>query len=226
MSQSESTTIPQLAACVIVGYFILRWFFKSDAPGSSAAASRSVGRPPVSAADRRRLAQQVEVVRGMFPQFSVAAVEAELIRNGGNIEIATERILTNGFLPEVRPRAHVPFDVLSDCVQPPRPTPSPSAASPAPAPAVPGASRPAQANTTAGPSSSVSKGQYPDLITRYSLQSRLSELEPTSTTSSGKGKAPSTKADRQMAHKAKRDEMVLEARRTVEKLIAEGKHEV
>ena len=43
----------------------------------------------------------------MFPQFSAAAVEAELIRNGGSIEVATERILNTGFLPEACPPIQV-----------------------------------------------------------------------------------------------------------------------
>lgn len=97
-SQSDSTAglgLPQVAACLLVGYFVFRWFFKSNDPSSTAQRRP----PPV---DPRRLQEQTDVVRGMFPQVSVAAVRAELIRNGGNIEITTERILTNGFLPEVR----------------------------------------------------------------------------------------------------------------------------
>jgi coupling of ubiquitin conjugation to ER degradation protein 1 len=96
-SQSDSAAglrLPQVAACLLVGYFVFRWFFKSN--DLSGTAQRRP--PPV---DPRRLQQQTEVIRGMFPQVSVAAVQAELIRNGGNIEITTEKILTNGFLPEV-----------------------------------------------------------------------------------------------------------------------------
>lgn len=100
MSSSDpsitSPTIPQIAAALLVGYFVYRYFFSSPESASPDAASR----PPV--VDPVRLVQQVDAVNGMFPQFSRAAVEAELIRNGGSIEIATDRILSNGFLPEVR----------------------------------------------------------------------------------------------------------------------------
>lgn len=95
--QPDSTAglgLPQVAACLLVGYFVFRWFFKTNDPSSTAQR-----RPP--AIDPRRLQQQVDVIRGMFPQIPTAAVQAELIRNGGSIEITTEKILTNGFLPEV-----------------------------------------------------------------------------------------------------------------------------
>lgn len=101
MAQNESSSIPQVAACVLIGYLVLRWFFKGDTSGLPATASPNTRPALVSPADRRRLTQQVDVVRGMFPQFSAAAVEAELLRNGGNIEITTERILSTGYLPEV-----------------------------------------------------------------------------------------------------------------------------
>lgn len=82
---------------------------------------------------------------------------------------------------------------------------------------------------SSAPSGPKVSSQYPDLITRYNLHHRLNEErsgESTPTGLSGKGKAPATKADRQMVHKTKRDEMVLEARRTVERMIKEGKHPV
>lgn len=68
--------------------------------------------------------------------------------------------------------------------------------------------------------------QYPDLITRYNLHSRLAEKVAeeaalgTPGSGSAKGKAPASKHDRQFAHKAKRDEMILAARCRVEKMIA------
>lgn len=93
-SDSAGLGLPQVAACLLVGYFVFRWFFKSNDPSSTAQR-----RPPQ--VDPRRLQEQTDVVRGMFPQVSAAAVRAELVRNGGNIEITTERILTTGFLPEV-----------------------------------------------------------------------------------------------------------------------------
>lgn len=80
-------------------------------------------------------------------------------------------------------------------------------------------------------SSSALPARYPDLITRYNLQSRLAEERsklidnPSSSASSGggggggKGKAPASKQDRQLAHKAKRDEMIVAARCRVEMMI-------
>ena len=99
-----SFSIPQVAACVIIGYFVLRWFLKSpDAAAATSSSGSSSTAAPASRrpVDRRRLAQQVEVVKGMFPQFSEAAIEAELLRNGLSIEVTTDRILSTGFLPEV-----------------------------------------------------------------------------------------------------------------------------
>jgi coupling of ubiquitin conjugation to ER degradation protein 1 len=97
MATKEDTPIlPQAAAFLVISYLVYRFFF-AGSPSSSDGASGNAGR----VVDPRRLQQQVEVVRGMFPQFSQAAVEAELIRNGGSIEMATERILSTGFLPEV-----------------------------------------------------------------------------------------------------------------------------
>lgn len=79
---------------------------------------------------------------------------------------------------------------------------------------------------TPGPTSRPSRvsPQHTDLITRYNLQSRLSEVSSSSSSSvstrAGKGKAPASKQDRMLAHKSKRDEMILEARRRVEAMVA------
>lgn len=98
-SSLAGVTIPQIAAAAIIGYFVLRWVFKPSSPnGNTTTAATPRPRNPN---EQRRLRQQVEVLKGMFPQFSEAAIEAELLRNGMSIEIATDRILTTGFLPEV-----------------------------------------------------------------------------------------------------------------------------
>ncbi|KAF8541325.1 hypothetical protein BDD12DRAFT_979705 [Trichophaea hybrida] len=205
MAKEETPILPQAAAFLVISYLVYRFFFTSSP-------SNSPSSPPQSARrnDPARLRQQVEAVHGMFPQFSQAAVEAELIRNGGSIEVATERILSTGFLPE-----------------PPQSTTStPVATTSSRHSAPPANSRPRQTGQ-AGPSSSSSQlsPQYPDLITRYNLHSRLAEKvaeEALGTPGSGsaKGKAPASKHDRQLAHKAKRDEMILAARCRVEKMIA------
>ena len=65
--------------------------------------------------------------------------------------------------------------------------------------------------------------QYIDLITRYNLHGRLADQIAAEQQEGGrlipKGRAPANKQDRHLAHKAKRDEMILVARRHVEKLI-------
>jgi len=95
MSKEETPILPQAAAFLVISYLVYRFFFTSPPAASSTP-------PAVSpAATRRRLQQQIEVVHGMFPQVPTAAIEAELLRNGGNMEVATERILATGFLPDV-----------------------------------------------------------------------------------------------------------------------------
>lgn len=208
MTKDETPILPQAAAFLVISYLVYRFFFTTPASGSDGSSPVAAPRRPV---DRRRLQQQVEVVRGMFPQFSVAAVEAELIRNGGNIETTTERILTTGFLPEP-------------------PQPAPRAVPVQPGTSTSGASssstrtnRPVSTlPETAGSASTPRMSQYTDLITRYNLHSRLGE-EPSATTATSsttlKGKTPVNRQDRQLTHKARRDEMILTARRTVETMI-------
>jgi len=204
MATKEDTPIlPQAAAFLVISYLVYRFFF-AGSPPSSDDASGSVGR----AVDPRRLQQQVEVVRGMFPQFSQAAVEAELIRNGGNIEMATERILSTGFLPEPpQPAA-------------PRPTAESSRLVPPPATSRPRQNTPTGASSTSAISSTMG---YTDLIARYNLHHRLHEDVVEERVTRRKGKAPASKQDRMLTHKQRRDEMVLAARKRVEKMIAEGK---
>jgi coupling of ubiquitin conjugation to ER degradation protein 1 len=103
MAKEETPILPQAAAFLVISYLVYRIFFTSSPSNSPSSPPRSARRP-----DPARLRQQVEAVHGMFPQFSQAAVEAELIRNGGSIEVATERILSTGFLPEV---SCIPFPI-------------------------------------------------------------------------------------------------------------------
>ncbi|PWW74026.1 hypothetical protein C7212DRAFT_330216 [Tuber magnatum] len=193
MSQSDSLGLPQVAACLLVGYFVFRWFFKSTDPSSVLPA-----RSPV--VDQRRLQEQSLLLTGMFPQVSMAAAQAELIRNGGNIEIATEKILAAGGLPEPPTPVATPLDS--------------STARSAPAAA---AHRTAAHNVSGASASRV--GGYQDLITRYNLHGRLDEGDASSSsTLSGKGKSPQSRSDRQLAHQNKRDEMILAARRRMEEM--------
>ncbi|KAI5816865.1 hypothetical protein BZA77DRAFT_44951 [Pyronema omphalodes] len=206
---SQTPIIPQAAAVLIISYLVYRFFFTGT---STATATR-----PQRRHDPARLRQQVEAVTGMFPQFSAAAVEAELIRNGGSIEVATERILTTGYLPE-----------------PPAPAQPAAPVSAAPvSAAAPAASRSSRrqearrpAAAAAGPATPRQSG-FSDLITRYGLQARLEEwraMEAEGVTGTeGKGKAPATREGRMLAHKEKRDQMILQARCRMERMIKEGK---
>ena len=104
---SPSIGIPQLAACLLIGYLFFRWYNSSPPPASSATGSASSSaaaaahRRPPTAQDLARLQQRAEVVHGMFPQISLSAIKWELQKNGGSVEITTEKILAQGFLPEV-----------------------------------------------------------------------------------------------------------------------------
>jgi len=213
MSKDETPILPQAAAFLVISYLVYRFFFTSSPEASSAP-------PPVPAATRRRLQQQIEVVHGMFPQVPTAAIEAELLRNGGNMEVATERILATGFLPDVRtplPELVKANDIY--VIKPPQPPAAPRV--------VPQSSASTSASGRATPATTSRPPrvgpQYTDLVTRYNLHSRLSESSSSSATSStpsGKGKAPASKQDRMLAHKSKRDEMILDARHRVEAMVA------
>ncbi|KAF8457792.1 hypothetical protein BGX38DRAFT_1157446 [Terfezia claveryi] len=99
---SPSIGIPQLAACLLIGYLFFRWYNSSPPSTSSAAgpASSSALRRPPTAQDLARLQQRAEIVHGMFPQISLSSIKWELQKNGGIVEITTEKILAQGFLPE------------------------------------------------------------------------------------------------------------------------------
>lgn len=76
-------------------------------PPNAPTPTPSVATPSASrrltAHELARLQQRAEVVRGMFPQISLNAIKWELQKNGGSVEITTEKILAQGFLPEASP---------------------------------------------------------------------------------------------------------------------------
>lgn len=107
-ASSPGIGIPQLAACLLIGYLFFRWYNSSSPPASSdtGSASSSVAaaapRRPPTAQDFARLEQRAEIVHGMFPQISLSSIKWELQKNRGSVEVTTEKILEQGFLPEVR----------------------------------------------------------------------------------------------------------------------------
>ncbi|KAK6828067.1 Ubiquitin system component Cue [Apiospora arundinis] len=153
-------------------------------------------RDAASAARTREAA--VERIQQMFPQLDRRTILWDLQRNGGSISATTERVLSGRM--ETPP---VSF-------QPPSPPRSPANA----------AARSQQQKPA------VPKSTEPDLITRYNLQSRVSESSAggaagTSDSTDAKGKAWSSNRDeRQSALQRRRDEMIIAARRKMEAKIA------
>ncbi|RFU28290.1 hypothetical protein B7463_g8049, partial [Scytalidium lignicola] len=173
------------------------------------------GRTHSSSADRLRAREaDVERIQQMFPQIPRRSIMWDLQRNGGNVAATTERILS-GMGLEVPPQSFQP-------IPPPQPAP-------------------ASTTTTATQSTSTTNRtpQQPDLITRYNLQSKLSEEESkrregeeeeekeeetksrSSSTKQKQGQAwSSNKTERQALLQRRRDEMILAARRKMEAKLA------
>ncbi|KAK8090771.1 hypothetical protein PG994_000276 [Apiospora phragmitis] len=155
---------------------------------------------PAPASQQQPREAAVERIQQMFPQLDRRTILWDLQRTGGSISATTERVLSG--------RIETPPVTF----QPPSPPRSPAnAASSATArshqqkPAVP-------------------KSTEPDLITRYNLQSRISESSggaENGDSVDGKGKAWSSNRDeRQSALQRRRDEMIIAARRKMEAKIA------
>lgn len=106
-SASPGIGFPQLAACLLIGYLFFRWYNSSPPPPNtgteftSSSTAAVASRRPLSAQDLARLQNRAEIVHGMFPQISLSSIKWELQKNGGSVEITTEKILAQGFLPEV-----------------------------------------------------------------------------------------------------------------------------
>lgn len=221
-SEPSGIGLPQIAACLLIGYLIFRWYSSSPTTAtgqSSSANTRAVPRRAPTPAEATLINSRAELVSGMFPQIPLAAIKWELQKNGANVEATTEKILTNGFLPE-----------------PPAP------ANPSPA----SSSRPSRTNapstvtnasTSATSTGRSSNNAHIDLITRYNLSNKLAESAMSndsdsgsaSPSGSGKGKASAwsqNKAERQALLQKRRDEMILKARRRMEEQAAEAREEV
>ncbi|KAK7927202.1 hypothetical protein PG985_004200 [Apiospora marii] len=164
---------------------------------SSGTPSTGQQQPRDAAAAARTREAAVERIQQMFPQLDRRAILWDLQRTGGSISATTERVLSG--------RIETPPVTF----QPPSPPRTPANAA---------SSRSQQQKPV------VPKSTEPDLITRYNLQSRISESSggaEGSNSVDGKGKAWSSNRDeRQSALQRRRDEMIIAARRKMEAKIA------
>ncbi|KAK8060278.1 hypothetical protein PG996_010208 [Apiospora saccharicola] len=190
----EQISIPSLILIVVLGGLAVRYFFFS-----SATPSTGQQQPRDAAAAARTREAAVERIQQMFPQLDRRAILWDLQRTGGSISATTERVLSG--------RIETPPVTF----QPPSPPRTPANAGSATA-------RSQQQKPV------VPKSTEPDLITRYNLQSRVSESSGGAEggdSVDGKGKAWSSNRDeRQSALQRRRDEMIIAARRKMEAKIA------
>jgi CUE domain len=84
---SLQLNVPQLAILLIVGILAFRWIFSSQ----TAAQAPNAARPARGA---RVDVRQVDAVAQMFPQLNRRDIMWDLQRNGNNIQMTIERLLT------------------------------------------------------------------------------------------------------------------------------------
>ncbi|KAK6521950.1 hypothetical protein TWF281_002523 [Arthrobotrys megalospora] len=196
-----SIGIPQLILCAIVAALVYRYVLSpSQVSGGPGSANGRRPRATVSP-------DAIEALRAMFPQISVAAIRWDLEKNGGSVESTTEKILTDGFLPEP------PAPVIRQT-----PSPLPGAANTQPG-SRPGTTRP-QATASSPSSSSGPATGHTDLITRYNLYSRLEAYRHESPAEQPAA-APkkNDKASLFLRGRERRDVMILEARKKMEDML-------
>ncbi|KAL8937083.1 MAG: hypothetical protein Q9216_004598 [Gyalolechia sp. 2 TL-2023] len=151
----------------------------------------------IQAASDRNTANpaHIEQLAQMFPQLNRRDIQWDLQRNGGSVQATTERVLSGRGLERPPPS-----------FQPIQPPPSSSSSTTPINPPPP-------------------RSSHPDLITRYKLQSRISQPEPSNPgdddegEEEGKPHVPEwgrTKAERQSLLQERKHEMVLAARRRFE----------
>ncbi|KAI1115365.1 hypothetical protein F5Y14DRAFT_411039 [Nemania sp. NC0429] len=195
----EQVSLTSLVLIVVLGGLAIRYLFF---PSSAAASSAPVrGRDAASVSRAREAA--FDQIQQMFPQLDRRTILWELQRSGGNMAMATERILTG--------RTETPPITF-------QPPPPPASTTPSSA-----------SQTTKAPS----RPAEPDLITRYKLQDKLGNddggssglaagSEPAAPESKTKAWS-SNRDERQKTLQRRRDEMILAARRKMEAKIAAEK---
>lgn len=189
----QSINIPQVIVFAVVAFLVFRWYSsKPSTNGTRPATTRSVRINPA----------QIDTIAQMFPQLNRRDIAWDLHRNGGNAAATTERVLSGRTLDAVSAQKMDRLNIIINTQQAPASFQLPAAST---------AATPTRLATP------VAKPSHPDLITRYSLSSKLNQtLEPTEE----KSKAKAWSADRnerQSNLQKKREEMILAARRKLEK---------
>ncbi|KAL4979931.1 hypothetical protein BDW66DRAFT_126442 [Aspergillus desertorum] len=191
MPDDEPTlNIPSLLTLAVVSFFVIRWFFKRDDDNNNNN-NNAPGRSRGRAHGNVVDPAQVEQISQMFPQLSTREIMWDLQRNGGNAAATTERILSGRGLDAPPPS----FQPLI---------------------AIPPAGAPAQP----APSSTPSKPDGQDLITRYNLSAKIAEASgaesETGSDAKPSGGWSQNKEERQRLLQKRRDDMILAARRRME----------
>ncbi|KAF2429845.1 hypothetical protein EJ08DRAFT_551614, partial [Tothia fuscella] len=87
----QSINMPQLAVLLILGFLVFRWYWSSSSASSSS--SSTTAATPTNAQPRINPAHVEQLVQ-MFPQVDRRSIMWELQRNGGNVQAATETVLS------------------------------------------------------------------------------------------------------------------------------------
>ncbi|KAK3990102.1 hypothetical protein QBC44DRAFT_326220 [Cladorrhinum sp. PSN332] len=190
MAEEQQINVPSLLIILFVSALILKYFFFSPSTPNGNGNGRRQGVDPVAAMWSREAA--VERIQLVFPQLDRRTILWDLQRTGGNITATTDRILSG--------RLEAP----------------PITFQPPPLPGQQQASSATNNNNNKGPSTPA----QPDLITRYNLKDKLNapveEEKKKEEVGNGKKAWSQNKEERQSLLQARRDQMILEARRKME----------
>jgi CUE domain len=101
-TEANSTTlnIPQLALLLLVGFLAVRWILSSNNSPSTSSAQQRGGAASRGAGPRIN-PRHVDTIAAMFPQLSRREIMWDLQRNGGNVQMTTERVLSGQGLETV-----------------------------------------------------------------------------------------------------------------------------
>ncbi|KAI9658490.1 MAG: hypothetical protein M1831_003928 [Alyxoria varia] len=212
--------IPAVLVTAALAVFAIRYFFFSPSPDASSNTAPGVAAAASSSSrnSRRRVApEKIETVLSMFPQLSRRNIEWDLQRNGSSVQTTSERVLTEGRLPEAPSyfRASTPPLTSSSQAAPrnaPRSSQHPDLIT-----------RYNLSNKLSEPysrPSQSSKGKQPD-----PPLNQLPGEEPilTNEAQQAKGGWSSNKNERAELLKKRREEMILQARKRMEEGDKKGK---
>ncbi|KAI4183024.1 MAG: hypothetical protein L6R41_005634 [Letrouitia leprolyta] len=221
----QTLNIPSLVVAAVIVFFSVRYFFFSSPSSTQAASDRNTANPA-----------HIEHLAQMFPQLSRRDIQWDLQRNGGSVQATTERVLSGRGLERVCLSIYFPhpgstsgIKFYTPATSPARTLSNPKASSAnqslhiQPPPSFQPIQPPSTSSSTTPAAPPPPKNSHPDLITRYKLESRLSQSNLSRTEEeekeADKPKLPEwgkTKAERQALLQKRKDEMVLAARRRFE----------